>query len=119
MKKVIVITVLVVQALYGYGQGLQLLQEDSVARIYPDPNPGIFTLIVPAAILIGWDNKTYFEVYNITGEKVYSTILNPVVGRCSVTNISLMSARYVPATYIYRVFNDAGLLFFSGRFVVD
>lgn len=78
--------------------------------VYPNPNNGQFNLEST------FDNGAYqVEIYNILGEKVYSTNLNTMNGGISPINIG----NQPNGIYLYRVITDSGELLGDGKLIIQ
>ncbi|HEY6161373.1 MAG TPA: T9SS type A sorting domain-containing protein [Bacteroidia bacterium] len=73
-----------------------------VPRLFPNPNPGSFT--------VNSDQLLYLDIFNSLGEKVYSGITHAPAEETKITR--------VPGIYFYTLRDDAGLLH-SGKFIVE
>jgi len=79
--------------------------------VYPNPNNGQFTIVSSASSGI-----SMVEIYNVLGEKVYTTSLNSNKGGTSSININ----NQPNGIYLYRVIsNDNGSLVGEGKIVLE
>ena len=88
----------------------QLYIKPSV-EVYPNPNNGKFTV---ESSMEG--NQLSVEIYNLLGEKVYSSLL-PQTLKGALNNINL--SNQPKGVYLYRVTSLDGNLIGSGRFVIE
>lgn len=76
-------------------------------RVYPNPSNGTFTLA-----LSNVNAACNVEIYNMLGENIYNTKLNP-------TNTILSLSGQPNGVYFYRVLTESGALLGSGKFVIS
>ncbi len=81
--------------------------------LFPNPNTGAFTLEVNSGQGLV-DSKMQVEVYNVLGEKVYSSNYS-----LSTNHYSLDLSSQPNGIYLYRVMDDSGALVGSGKFVIQ
>ncbi len=104
--------------MYGHlieGQNDLGINEMAAAKneinIYPDPNNGTFQLAAGTAMPAG-NNR--MEIYNMSGEIVYSSTL------CgNLSNLQVDMGSPAKGIYIYRVTSGTGSILGTGRFVVE
>ncbi|HXB10923.1 MAG TPA: T9SS type A sorting domain-containing protein [Bacteroidia bacterium] len=77
--------------------------------LYPNPNSGQFTLEVKSEEL---RTKNIVEVYNMLGEKIYTTKLNATTTELDLSNNA-------SGIYLYRVLTETGTLVSDGKFVIQ
>lgn len=78
--------------------------------LYPNPNNGEFTLQANSQQPLA---DSYVEVYNMLGEKVYSTSYQPLAN-----NYQLSLSNQPNGIYLYRVISENGALMGEGKFVI-
>ncbi|NNM94835.1 MAG: T9SS type A sorting domain-containing protein [Bacteroidia bacterium] len=78
--------------------------------IYPNPNNGAFTLQLSDGYQLSANNQV--EIYNMLGEKVYSSIIN-------ATNTQINLAGKSTGIYMYRLLSPSGNLVDQGKFVIE
>jgi len=81
----------------------------SNVTLYPNPNNGVFQLTIRNYEL-GITNTV--EVYNLLGEKVYSSKLNGYNTQLNLCNNS-------NGIYLYRVLTETGDLVSEGKFIIQ
>jgi len=77
-------------------------------KVFPNPNNGVFQLQIKNYEL----KENIVEVYNMLGEKIYSTRLN-------ATNIQIDLNNSASGIYLYRVVSEMGDLVSEGKFVIE
>jgi hypothetical protein len=85
--------------------------KSSGITVYPNPNKGIFTIqstVVSSQLTV--------EVYNMLGEKVYSSIL-PQTPKGALNNIDLSNRPN--GVYLYRVISENGDVIGQGKLVIQ
>jgi hypothetical protein len=75
--------------------------------LYPNPNNGSFTLALQNV-----NAPAQVEIYNMLGESIYKTKLNP-------TNTVLSLSGQPSGVYFYRVIQETGDLVGSGKVVIE
>ena len=102
-----------------------LISTKTSISLFPNPNTGVFTLEVNSEKL----KVNSVEVYNVMGQKVYSTpsqqpmnvhstFMSRSEGGASFTYPINMC--YAPSgVYLYRVVNENGALVGEGKFVIE
>lgn len=95
-----------------------LAENPGSARLFPNPCNGKFTIEVNSEEL---RTKSTVEIYNMLGEKVYTTSLNPSKGGTSNTTISLPlgESQSGAGIYLYRIITETGELVAEGKFVIQ
>ncbi|HXB13572.1 MAG TPA: T9SS type A sorting domain-containing protein, partial [Bacteroidia bacterium] len=91
--------------------GIDNIDYSQVTTIFPNPNKGVFTIEVQG----GRDNQ-YIEVYDMLGEKVYTSSLIPLQMGSSV-QIDIGSK--ASGLYLYRVITETGSLVGEGKFILE
>ncbi|HTA27720.1 MAG TPA: T9SS type A sorting domain-containing protein [Bacteroidia bacterium] len=76
--------------------------------LFPNPNAGKFNIQLSKL-----DGKFMLEIYNVLGEKVYSSTLKP----SALNEISLSSQ--TSGMYLYRVIDEKGQLQGEGKFIIE
>ncbi|HTB33040.1 MAG TPA: T9SS type A sorting domain-containing protein, partial [Bacteroidia bacterium] len=102
----------------SFGNGLQMgtfvttdtkeVKELSGATIYPNPNTGSFSLVLKNAP----NDKTILEVYNMLGEKIYSTGV-------SFFRTEINLGTQPSGVYIYKVINENTGLIGEGKILIQ
>ena len=83
-------------------------------RVYPNPSNGVFTF----AIMSGQNQYQYsIEIYNILGEKVYSTLLSVTPPGLSLNTINISSQ--ANGIYFYRLKDGNGELTGEGKLIIQ
>jgi hypothetical protein len=81
------------------------------AKLYPNPNSGVFTLQVKSEEL---RTKSVVEVYNMLGEKVFSQSF--ITHNSSfIIDLGTQST----GVYLYRILSETGYLISSGKFIIQ
>ena len=91
--------------------GINEAHESVISTIYPNPNSGRFQLVINNYELVMNGN---LEVYNVLGERIYSSALNIQNSIFSI-NMAGKSA----GVYHYRVISETGNLITSGKFIIE
>jgi uncharacterized repeat protein (TIGR03803 family) len=79
--------------------------------LYPNPNKGEFQLEINMYEL---GIRNVVEVYNMLGEKVYSSTLS-----INHSTLSIDLGSKSPGVYLYRVLNENGSLVSGGKFIIE
>jgi hypothetical protein len=82
-------------------------KSQNTITIYPNPSKGIFTITTPDI-----SNELLVEIYDMLGEKIYSTPL-------STTNTTLSLSNAVSGVYFYRVLTGSGSFVSAGKFLIE
>jgi hypothetical protein len=94
----------------------EIQSENAEVKLYPNPNSGAFKLqVIPIAI--GNEKlkvNSVVEIYNVLGEKVYSTQYSHLT-----TQISIDISNQPSGIYMYRVITETGNLVSTGKFVIQ
>ena len=82
--------------------------------VYPNPSNGIFYIQMDNTQFTMDNEKTQVEVYNVLGEKVYSSSL-------SIVNspLSIDLSNQVTGIYLYRVIDETGKCIVSGKLIKE
>ena len=99
-------------------EGLQELTNAKITGVFPNPDNGIFTIVLGHAELVSASQIT-LKFINVLGEKVYFhyQIINPDGYRESNYQIDLSSQPN--GVYFYRVVAGDGGLAGSGKIVIE
>jgi hypothetical protein len=79
-------------------------------RIFPNPNSGIFTIQESEVR----NQNSVVEIYNMLGEKVYSTQYSHLT-----TQISIDLTSQSAGIYLYRLLTETGNLVSTGKFIIQ
>jgi hypothetical protein len=79
----------------------------SKVSVYPNPSHGIFNIALQNVT-----GKSYIEVYNILGEKVYQVQLHS-------NNTQINIGANAPGIYLYRVITESGEAISSGKMILQ
>jgi hypothetical protein len=82
--------------------------------IFPNPNNGAFTLE-----LSGFSGQSSIEVYNMLGEKVYSTPTPSPSGEGNVRDRVINLSTRPNGIYLYRVIDASGVELGNGKFIIE
>jgi hypothetical protein len=83
--------------------------------LFPNPNTGQFTIqVVSGQWLV--NSKMQVEIYNVLGEKVYSTC-PPQTPKGALIAVNIVNQPN--GIYLYRVMDESGALVGEGKFVVE
>ncbi|MDE2026839.1 MAG: T9SS type A sorting domain-containing protein, partial [Patescibacteria group bacterium] len=77
------------------------------ARLYPDPNKGVFTIQLSLT-----NSNPVVEIYNMLGEKVYNASVHSANAAIDISNNP-------SGIYMYRVLSDKGDLVSLGKFIIQ
>jgi len=100
----------VVFGLKGIGLGINEINLTQASiKLYPNPNNGVFNLeVIGEKVRV----NNVVEVYNMLGEKVYTTKLNS-------SNTKLDLSDKTSGIYLYRMLTETGNLVSTGRFIIQ
>jgi uncharacterized repeat protein (TIGR03803 family) len=87
--------------------------KNDVINIYPNPSNGIFTIVIASEAK---QSRNKVEVYNMLGEKVYSSIL-PQIPVGALNRIDL--SNQPNGIYLYRVIANTGELMGEGKMIIQ
>ena len=92
----------------------ELKVENGELKVYPNPSNGIFNIQMDNAQWAMDNEKVQVEVYNVLGEKVYSSVL-------SIVNspLSIDLSKQVTGIYLYRVIDETGKCIGSGKLIKE
>ncbi len=109
------------------GAGIdEMNAESGNVKVYPNPSHGIFQLVISngGALTSSLTNnstsnfqlgiKGTVEVYNITGEKIYSESFSTLISQLSI-DLKDKSA----GIYLYRIVSENGSLISAGKLVIE
>ncbi len=80
--------------------------------LYPNPNNGKFTIKVKNEESVA---KSAIEIYNVLGERVYSSLFQ--TSKVTLNEINLSSQ--TSGMYLYRIINEKGQLQGEGKFIIE
>lgn len=75
-------------------------------ELYPNPNQGMFTINSS-----GLNDKSYIEIYNMLGEKIYWALLKR-------RNTEVNIGNKTEGVYLYRVITEQGKFISAGKFII-
>jgi hypothetical protein len=87
--------------------GIENISNQNSFILYPNPSNGTFTVQ-----LSGVNSLSSIEIYNMFGEKIYTTKLNAIDTQIDLTNNP-------DGIYLYRVLTETGGLISSGKMVIQ
>jgi len=93
---------------------VQAIVDNYEVKVYPNPNKGLFTMQINNAQLTMGDGQLQVDIYNVLGEKVYST--------SSIVNsqLSINLDTQANGIYFYRVMTEEGNKFIAeGKLIVQ
>ncbi len=91
--------------------GVKRIVNSENISLFPNPNNGQFTIQ-----LSGISGQSSVEIYNMLGEKVYSSTLPQTAkGALREMNLSTQSN----GVYLYRILDENGNVISSGKFVIE
>jgi len=93
------------------GGGIDELKNNSAISIFPNPSNGIFTIQSSVE-----GSKSYVEIYNVLGEKVYSKV-QPQTPKGALISIDLSTQ--ASGLYLCRVINETGELIGNCKLVIE
>jgi hypothetical protein len=94
---------------------LPIPSSTSSITIFPNPNVGAFTIqVVSSQWSVG--SKMQVEIYNVLGEKVYSSVL-PQTPKGALIAVNI--GNQPNGIYLYRVLNEDGGLIGEGKVVIE
>ncbi len=88
----------------------------SSVSVYPNPNNGIFQLQVKSEEL---SSKSMLEVYNVMGEKVFTSTLPPPMGGGISLPIQINISSEPEGIYLYRVLSETRELVGEGKLIIE
>ncbi|HTA82558.1 MAG TPA: T9SS type A sorting domain-containing protein [Bacteroidia bacterium] len=91
----------------GAPSGVKRLSDKYSVNIYPNPSKGITTIQ-----LSGVNCQSSIEIYNMLGEKIYTSKLNP-------TNTQINLSNNPNGIYLYRLLTETGGLISTGKIVIQ
>jgi Secretion system C-terminal sorting domain/SprB repeat/Galactose oxidase, central domain len=86
--------------------------------VYPNPNNGVFTLALSHAELVS-GSKTIVEIYNMFGEKVYTSTLPPPNGGGASFTYQMNLSSQPNGVYFYRVLTEDGSFVGEGKIMIQ
>jgi hypothetical protein len=87
---------------------------NSSILLFPNPNTGKFTIQ-----LSGINSNSEIEIYNILGEKVYTSTLPPPMGGGASSAFHVNLSSESTGMYLYRIISETGQLIGDGKFVIE
>ncbi len=90
----------------------ELTQNSDAVKLFPNPSNGKFTIEVKSEEL---KTKGKVEVFNMLGQEVYATPINPPIQADFDLNMSSQPS----GIYFYRVMTETGSLVGEGKFIIQ
>ena len=90
----------------------EIKNKNEELKVYPNPSNGIFYIQMDNTQFTMDNEKTQVEVYNVLGEKVYSSALSIVN-----SSLSIDLSNQPGSIYLYRVIDETGKCIGSGKLI--